>query len=51
MKTGNEHDMLHKRLEEAMNSIDDLTQILKNKVARSLNQRPSDHSVLKKSRT
>ena len=32
MKTGNEGDLLHKRLEEAMNTIDDLTQILKNKV-------------------
>ena len=32
MKTGNESDLLHLRLQEAMNSIDDLTQILKNKV-------------------
>ena len=32
MKTGNESDLLHMRLQEAMNSIDDLTQILKNKV-------------------
>ena len=32
MKTGNEGDYLHQRLQEAMNSIDDLTQILKNKV-------------------
>ena len=32
MKTGNEADLLHKKLEEAMNTIDDLTQILKNKV-------------------
>ena len=32
MKTGNEADLLHKRLEEAMNSIDDLTEILKNKI-------------------
>ena len=32
MKTGNEGDLLHKRLEEAMNTVDDLTQILKNKV-------------------
>ena len=32
MKTGNEGDYLHQILQEAMNSIDDLTQILKNKV-------------------
>ena len=32
MKTGNEADFLHQRLQEAMNTIDDLNQILKNKV-------------------
>jgi hypothetical protein len=46
MKTGNEHDMLHKRLEEAMNSIDDLTQILKNKVEIEEKEKMKENNIL-----
>ena len=42
MKTGNEGDLLHKRLEEAMNTVDDLTQILKNKVENEQKQNNND---------
>ena len=43
MKTGGEGDLLHKRLQEAMNSIDDLTQILKEKVENEKNNNLNDN--------
>jgi hypothetical protein len=43
MKTGGESDLLHKRLQEAMNSIDDLTQILKEKVENEKNNNLNDN--------
>ena len=43
--TGNDADSLHKRLEEALNSIDDLTQILKNKVENEKKEKEKDNRM------